>query len=199
MPGLHSPDAPDEPPLDSTAALLDRMRGGDSNARETLFARYLPALRRFAHGRLPHGARGLSETDDLVQMALVRALNRVDSFEPRREGAFLAYLRHILVNIVREEIRRARRRPAATDDSDELAGGGPSPVEEAVGRDMLERYEAALLELPEEPREAVMLRIEFGYSYPEIASALGLNTTSAARMMVTRALIRVAERVGRTG
>jgi RNA polymerase sigma-70 factor (ECF subfamily) len=194
-----SPAVPDPPPLGNTAALIERVRAGDVDARERLFARYLPVLRRFAHGRLPAEARGLSETDDLVQMAMVRALNRVESFEPRHEGAFLAYLRHILVNIVREEIRRARRRPAGSDDSETLADGGPSPVEAAIGRDMLERYESALLELPEQPREAVMLRIEFGYSYPEVAEALGLNTSSAARMMVTRALIRVAERVGNAG
>lgn len=199
MSEAQPPAAPDEPPLDSTAALIDRVRAGDGSARELLFSRYLPVLRRFAHGRLPPGARGLSETDDVVQMALVRALNRVESFEARREGAFLAYLRHILLNIVREEIRRARRRPMATDDADAVADDRPSPVEQAVGREMLERYESALLELSSEQREAVMLRIEFGYSYPEIAAALGRNTTSAARMMVTRALIRVAERVGRTG
>jgi RNA polymerase sigma-70 factor (ECF subfamily) len=199
MPGPLSPVEPDPPPLDSTAALIARLREGDGDARERLFSRYLPVLRRFAHGRLPASARGLSETDDLVQSAMVRALNRVEEFESRREGAFLAYLRHILVNLVREEIRRARRRPAADEGVDRLADAGPSPVEEAVGRDMLERYEAALLELPEVAREAVILRIEFGHAYPEIAAALGLNTTSAARMMVTRALIRVAERVGRTG
>lgn len=197
MPGPRSPVEPDPPPLDSTAALIARLREGDADARERLFSRYLPVLRRFAHGRLPASARGLSETDDLVQSAMVRALNRVEEFESRREGAFLAYLRHILVNLVREEIRRARRRPAADEGVDRLADSSPSPVEEAVGRDMLERYEAALLELPEMAREAVILRIELGHAYPEIAAALGLNTTSAARMMVTRALIRVAERVGR--
>ena len=199
MPGPRSPVEPDPPPLDSTAALIARLREGDADARERLFTRYLPVLRRFAHGRLPASARGLSETDDLVQSAMIRALNRVEEFESRREGAFLAYLRHILVNLVREEIRRARRRPGADEGVDQLPGAGPSPVEEAVGRDMLERYEAALLELPEMAREAVILRIELGHAYPEIATALGLNTTSAARMMVTRALIRVAERVGRTG
>lgn len=197
MPGPPSPVEPDPLPLDSTAALIARLREGDADARERLFSRYLPVLRRFAHGRLPPSARGLSETDDLVQSAMVRALNRVEEFESRREGAFLAYLRHILVNLVREEIRRSRRRPAADEGVDRLTDAGPSPVEEAVGRDMLERYEAALLELPELAREAVILRIEFDHAYPEIAAALGLNTTSAARMMVTRALIRVAERVGR--
>jgi len=199
MPPLRSPVEPDPPPLDSTAALIARVQAGDDDARERLFARYLPVMRRFAHGRLPASARALSETDDLVQTAMIRALNRLGSFEPRREGAFLAYLRQILLNIVREEIRRSRRRPAGSEDAETVAGGGPSPIEQAVGRDMLERYERALLELPEASREAVLLRIEFGYAFPEIASALGLNTTSAARMMVTRALVRVAERMGRDG
>jgi len=197
MPGPPNTVEPDPLPLDRTAALIARVRTGDQAAREALFARFMPMLRRMAHGRLPPSARGVAETDDLVQTAMVRALNRLEAFEPRREGAFLAYLRQILVNAVREEIRRSRRRPVAEQDSGELADAGPSPVEQAVGRDMLERYESALLELQPSAREAVLMRIEFGYAYPEIAAALGLNTTSAARMMVTRALIRVAERVGR--
>lgn len=198
-PGPGSPPGPPEPPLDSTAALLVRIRSGDASARELLFARYLPLLRRFAHGRLPAWARGLSETDDIVQMTLVRALKHVDTFELRREGAFLAYLRHVLLNLIREEIRRSRRRPSGTDDAHRVADEGPSLIEQAVGRDMMDRYEAALAELGEEQREAVILRLEFGYSFPEIAAALGKNTASAARMMVMRALIDVAERVGREG
>lgn len=198
-PGPVSPPGAPEQPLDSTAALLVRIRTGDGAARELLFARYLPLLKRFAHGRLPAAARGLSETDDVVQMTLVRALKHVETFEPRREGAFLAYLRHVLINMIREEIRRAGRRPSATDDVHMVADAGPSLIEQAVGRETMDRYEAALAELGEEQREAVILRLEFGYSYPEIAAALGKNTVSAARMMVTRAMIDVAERVGREG
>src|SRR5262249_58923219 len=78
--------------LENTTVLLSRARGGDAQARDALFARFLPVLTRWAHRRLPNRARDLSDTDDLVQVTLVRALHRLAQFEPRREGAFLAYL-----------------------------------------------------------------------------------------------------------
>ena len=73
-------------PLGTTAVLIRRARYGDDAAREELLRRCIEVLRRFAHGRLPRGARGMLETQDLVQMALVRALEYFDSFTPRRKG-----------------------------------------------------------------------------------------------------------------
>src|SRR5438045_9463154 len=67
-----------------TASLLERIRSGEGRAREQLFARYLPILRRWAHGRLPGYARDLSDTDDLVQVTLLRALNNLDEFQAER-------------------------------------------------------------------------------------------------------------------
>ena len=93
-------------PLESTKTLILRVRNGDAAARERLVARFLPALQRWAHGRLPAKARGMVETDDVVQVSLMRALSRVEEFDPRRQGAFLAYLHRILLNSIREEIRR---------------------------------------------------------------------------------------------
>src|SRR5512140_2869820 len=95
----------------STARLLRLVREGDARARETLCARYLKSLRPFAHGRVPRYARDLLDTDDLVQVTVVRALSHIERFEPRREGAFLAYLRQILLNQVRDEARRVARKP----------------------------------------------------------------------------------------
>src|SRR6185436_19368854 len=60
--------------LDSTADLLEGIRGGDASATARLVKRYLPILRRWAHGRLPGKARDLADTDDLVQVALMRGL-----------------------------------------------------------------------------------------------------------------------------
>jgi len=70
---------------------------------------------------------------------------------------------------------------------------GPSVVERVIGREAMEAYEAALATLPDEQREAVVMRIEFGYTYPEIAEALGKPSANAARMAVSRALLQVAE------
>ncbi len=98
--------------LESTATLLGRVRAGDDDAREQLALRYLALLTRWAHGRVPPRARGLADTDDLVQTTLMRALNGVQQFEPRREGAFLAYLRTILLNQLRTAVQRADAGPS---------------------------------------------------------------------------------------
>jgi len=179
--------------LESTADLLSRVRGGDAAARERLVAQYLPMLKRWAHGRLPASARGMVETDDLVQVTLIRALDHVREFEPRREGAFLAYLRRILLNALRDEIRRSVRRPAEERLPDDLADERPSLLEQTIGRQAVESYEAALASLSEAQQEAVILRIEFGFGYQQIAEAVGSPSANAAQMMVSRALVRLAE------
>lgn len=181
-----------DPAPDSTALLLQQVRAGDAAARERLVARHLPLLRAWAHRRLPPGARGLADTDDLVQVTFVRALNQVQGFEPRHEGAFLAYLRQILLNAVRDEIRRGRRRGPHEAVDPGIEAPGPSPLESAIGRDALERYDRAFGQLGAEQQEAVFMRVEMGMTYEEIAEALGKNSANTARMVVSRALARLA-------
>jgi len=181
--------------LESTMVLLDRIRVGDPAAREQLHARYLPILRAWAHGRLPINARGFADTDDVVQVTLLRALRRLDKFEYRHEGAFLSYLRQGALNTMRQEIRRARRRPTGELD-DDIADDSVSVVERAIGHEALERYEAELIRLSPDQREAVILRLEFGLGYAEIAEAVGRPSPNAARMQVVRALAQLAQALG---
>ena len=181
------------PDLETTDSLLTLVRQGDRQARERLLRRYLPVLTRWARGRLPLHSRDLAETDDLVQLTLIRAVAHLGHFESRHEGAFLGYLRHGLLNAIRDEIRRSRRRPLRRMLDTGIADPHRSPVEEAIGNEALERYEAALLELSEEQREAVILRLEFGMTHPEIAAAMFKPSPNAARMVVARALVHVVE------
>jgi RNA polymerase sigma-70 factor (ECF subfamily) len=185
------------PGSEPTTVLLARAREGDAAARERLLARFLPRLRRWAHGRLPGYARGAVDTDDLVQLTLLRALNHLGEFKPEHEGAFLAYLRRILLNAIRDEIRRAARHPPGPPLDDSYPDELPSLVEEMVGKETMERYEGALARLSEREREAVILRLEFGYAHAEIAEAVGSPSANAARMMLSRALVRVAEELRR--
>ena len=181
--------------LESTATLLNKVQGGDDSARELLCSTYLPILTRWAHGRLPEYARDLAETDDMVQTTLLQALAKLDSFVPLREGAFLAYLRKIMLNNIRMEIRRYGRlsEQAKLERSIEVVDNDPSLLEQSIGSETLERYEEALMMLSERSREAVILRVEFGYSFPEIATAIGSNSANAARMIVSRAVLQLAE------
>lgn len=179
--------------LESTATLLTRVRAGDRLAREQLVRRYLATLLRWGHGRLPSHARDLSDTQDLVQNTLLKALDRLASFEPRREGAFLAYLRTILLNEVRGEIRRNARHPGREPLGDDIADPDPSPVEREVGAAAVRAYERALDALSAEEREAVILRVELGYTHQQVAEALGKPSADAARMLVARAMVRITE------
>ncbi len=181
------------PDPESTAALLQRIRAGDDAARERLLERYLPVLRRWAHGRLPAKARGFADTDDLVQITLIRVLKQLERFDPRHEGAFLAYLRRILINAMRNEIARAATRGRQEEPDAALVDPGPSPLEHALASDLLGRYDAAFERLGDEQQEAVFMRIEMGLSYDEIAEAMGKNSANTARMIVARGLVRLAE------
>ncbi|WP_313920719.1 sigma-70 family RNA polymerase sigma factor [Tahibacter sp.] len=175
-----------------TEVLIRRVRSGEGVARDALMRRFLPLLRQWAHGRLPRAARDLHETEDLVQLALMRALRQIDHFECEGPGSFLAYLRQILLNQVRDEVRRLMRRPESSELDTEMADSDlPSPVEQLVGHERLRAYETALASLPKRQQGLVVMRLEFGMSYPEIATEVG-GTPDAVRVMVARALVQLA-------
>ena len=181
--------------LSATASvvLLERARAGDAAALNQLLRRYLPRLSRWASGRLPRWARDVSDTDDLVQDTLVRTMANLDHFEPRGEGALQAYLRGAVMNRIRDEIRRRQRIPAAATLDGNLPADTRSPLEETLGAEVLAWYDRALEALDPESREAVVGRIEMGFSFAELAEALGKSSPDAARMAVSRALVKLAE------
>ena len=203
MIGVHGGGVPpfpmDEPvppgSLTSTADLLRRARNGDAEALNELFRRHLMPLRRWARGRLPRWTRDLRDTEDLVQETLAQTLRRIDVFEPRHEGALQAYLRQALLNRVRDEVRRGNRQPAVAGltESDRFADPGASPLEEAIGTEALERYEAAMARLKQDERDIIIARVEMQQSYQQIAAEHGKSSADAARMAVTRALVRLAQ------
>ena len=162
-------DASRQEDVDATADLLALARAGDEEALGRLFERHIPLLKRWATGRLPRWARQVADTSDLVQETVIATLRNLPSFEARGEGALQAYLRHALINRVRNEMRRAIVRPAPDEIDSQLPHDGTSPL------------------------EAVVTRVEFGLSYAEVAEALGKPSADAARMAVVRALVKLAK------
>ncbi len=65
-------------------------------------------------------------------------------------------------------------------------------MEQAVGQELLERYDAALERLNDRDREAIVARVEMGLSWSEVADAIGKNSAESAQMTVSRALVRMA-------
>jgi RNA polymerase sigma-70 factor (ECF subfamily) len=186
---------------ESTLWLLERAQAGDRVALDGLVARYLGPLERWASGRLPSWARNGTDTQDLVQETLIRTLSRIGGFKPRHEGALQAYLRQALMNRIRDELRRTKRQGGPSDGLDSQAEDpAPSPLDQAIGRQATERYEAALKRLKAGDQEAIIGRLELGLSYDELALALDKPSADAARKAAQRALVRLAAemKLGRT-
>jgi RNA polymerase sigma factor (sigma-70 family) len=177
---------------ESSFELIRRAQDGDSGALNALIARYLPRLQRWASGRLPRYARVMTDTDDLVQDALVGTFKNLGKFEHRGEWALQAYLRQAVTNRIRDELRRAENQRGRRQEAEDVPTTEASPLEQALGAQLFSRYDAALARLTEIEREAVIARMELGCSYAEIATLIEKPSPDAARVMVARTLEKVA-------
>jgi RNA polymerase sigma-70 factor (ECF subfamily) len=181
---------------ETSLSLLAHAQQGDAVAMEALLRRYLPRLQRWASGRIPRAWRGLIDTDDVVQDALMNTFRRLDRFTPRHDGALMAYLRKAVANRIRSELRRKK---PATDDSvdlDAIESNLPSPLEAMAGQDAFARYERALAQLDEDGRVAIIGRFEMGYSYDALARSMDRPSADAARKTVERAVRRLFTLMG---
>jgi RNA polymerase sigma-70 factor (ECF subfamily) len=183
--------------MDTSVELLRRAREGEDRALERLMARYLPPFRAWARHRCPRWVRDGLDTDDLVQETLLQTVRHVQDFEPRQDGALLAYMRQALRNRIRDEIRRAQRRGRAVTLPSKEPDFRPSPLQETIGNEVLERYEAALERLDVSDREIILARMELKHSWDEVAAVLGKPSADAARKAAGRALRRLAEEMSR--
>jgi RNA polymerase sigma-70 factor (ECF subfamily) len=180
----------------STRALIAAAQSGDEQALNDLLARYVPRLQRWARGRLPSYARGLADTNDLIQEAVLGTIRRLPELGLNEEGALQAYLRSAILNRIKSEIRRSSRAPSEPLDS-ALPAQDSSPLEAAIGAQAVERYEQALARLRDADRQAIIGRMELRLSFQELAESLGKPNAHAARMFCSRAIVRLAEEMTR--
>ena len=174
--------------LSETAILLNRINHGDKAAEEELAQYCYPLLLRWAHGRIPYSKRSVLETTDLVQETIMKGMQKIATFESIGAGAFLAYLRKIFINCINASVRK----PEDSSDIEDFLNKKTGFSTE-VDLDEFILYENALKKLNENDQQAIILRVEFGFTYPEIAREMGKSSEDAARMFVTRALTRLAK------
>jgi RNA polymerase sigma factor (sigma-70 family) len=181
----------------STLDLVARLRAGDKEALDIVWARCWKSLSCFAAGRVPPRIRGMLETQDLVAEALEKGLSRLLDIELARDGALMSYLRRVLKNLIVDKIRAADRSPLRASLDDQQLDDTLSPLDRALEREKAELYEAALERLKPRDAELILLRVEQQSNYDEIALHRGLPTANAARIAVRRALFRLAHEMSR--
>ena len=164
---------------DSDAALIERARAGDLDAYNLLVDRYRDAVYSVALRYM----RRTDLADDVTQDAFLRAYDALDTFRNEEGRGFKSWLLRIAANRALDVLRYERRRPAgsldAALDAEESSWEPAETMDEhpvaLAEQAVLRRYlEAALGDLPEDQRLAVILFDVEGYSYEEIAEISGV-------------------------
>jgi RNA polymerase sigma-70 factor (ECF subfamily) len=147
------------------AGLARQAREGDSDAFGQLVERYAMAARRVARAVL----RDDDEADDAVQDGVLAAWRAIERYDPARP--FRPWLMRIVVNAALDLRRRDKvRRTEMIPETVESRTIGPDRATDSVI--LGSQLRAALAELPERQRVAVVLFDAEGYSHAEIAALL---------------------------
>ena len=172
------------------ASVVQRARQGDRRALERFFCTHLPLLRQWARGRVPQWLEPRGDADDFVQLTAIKTLQKLHHLSANRAETIQPYMRQMLLNLVRDEIRKAGR-AAETVEIEDHASADMSPMDRLVERANWESYRRALRGVTPRERVAVAGRIERGLSYDELRKELRVPTANAARALVGRAIRHV--------
>lgn len=133
--------------------------------------------------------------EDAAQEAFINAWRSIGSF---RGDSFRSWLLRIAANLCRDELRRRGRRPSSSLDTALEAGmpdppdDDPLPEESALNAELRSSLDAALAQLPEEQRTAIVLCDIEGLDYAEIAVAMN-TSLGTVKSRIARARMRMRE------
>ena len=171
-------------PESPVSSIGERLSGADPRASITqLFESMRPDLLRFAHWL----ARDRSLAEDIVQESLLRAWRSRDTLKDR--GAARAWL----LTIVRREHARLyeRKRLELVSLDEALESQAPAKATDPEGD--LFTLRNAIMKLPIEYREPLLLQVLGGFSTEEIARELALSSTAVlTRLFRARNKLRVS-------
>jgi RNA polymerase sigma-70 factor, ECF subfamily len=184
----------------SDVELMLQVQHGDLTAFEGLVERYKQPLFNMVYRML----RDADEAEDIVQKVFVQVYKASDRYRPTAQ--FSTWIFTIARNLTLNEIRRRSRKPPldSMDAAAEPEGvlppreykdiRGRTAGEETMQRELLERIDIGISELPENQKAAMLLCKEGDLRYEEIAKALGCSV-SAVKSLLFRARETLKRRI----
>ncbi len=175
---------------DPDAVLMLRVKRGDRAAFTELVEKYKQPVMNFVHRSL----RDETEAEDVAQNVFLQVFKSRARYE--RTAKFSTWLFTIARNLCLNELRRRSRHPAESlDESHAEHEGQPTrqyedkmifqPPEKMLHQELAQKIEAALAELPEIQRTAILLCRRDELSYEEIARVLDCSL-SATKSVIHR-------------
>jgi RNA polymerase sigma factor (sigma-70 family) len=176
--------------VDELEDALKRARDGDADAMGELYRAFAAPLLNYLLSQV----RRREDAEDALGEVFIAAVRDLGSFDGD-VGGFRAWLYRIATNRAIDVSRRAKRRPEEPlavalerPDPGDLEGEALAAVERAQVR-------AAVMELPEEQRRVMMLRVVAGLTSAEIAQIVG-KRVGAVKALQHRALANLAKTLG---
>lgn len=198
----------------SDVELMLALQGGDEEAFSELVLRHRNAIVNLTHRYL----RNRADAEDLTQEVFYRVYRARKRYRP--EAKFTTWLYRVAVNACLNEVRNRKRRltwtaTSLSGASDDAAEGGGlasrvaddtavAPLDAVENQELREQVRAAVDELPERQRMAILLNKFHGLSYEELAETLDM-TIPGIKSLLVRARENVRKRIdpyltiGKTG
>ena len=183
----------------SDEELVEACLAGEVAAFDILVARWQRKIR----GAVYRVVGSEEEAQDICQEAFLKAYRGLSSF--KREARFSSWLYQIALNLSRDRLRRRKTRNwVSLDEVDETpaagwaAGRAVSADQWVESREVQRLVASAVAALPEEQREAVVLKEYQGLTFPEIAEIQGVPV-STVKTRLYRGLSVLRERLVRQG
>ncbi|AVL71527.1 RNA polymerase sigma factor RpoE [Oligella urethralis] len=180
------------------ATLVKRAQAGEKRAFELLVSKYQRRILRLL-GRILYNQ---SDVEDVAQETFLKAYRALPKF--RNESAFYTWLYRIAVNTARNHLSSKQNQLFVSDQLENQDGetfslldnltDGETPETHMHNREILEALQAALDDLPEQLRQAIVLRELEGLSYEEIAGVMDCPV-GTVRSRIFRAREAISERL----
>lgn len=177
---MSDTELPPSPSPDSDLMLVERTVAGDQRAFELLVIKYQRRIQRL----IARMVRDVDLVDDIAQETFIRAYRALHQF--RGDAQFYTWLYRIAVNTAKKALLDLKRDPTVSEsalkssqDDEETSRPGlelispETPETELAAKDIARTVNAALDGLPEDLRQALVLRELDGLSYEEIAEVMG--------------------------
>ena len=187
---------------DTHESYLEQAIAGDSLALAALLKEFGPQVRRRIAGRIAPQLRSSFDEDDVMQVTYLEAFLRIDQFTPTGPNSFLAWLRRIAENNLRDavkELNRGKRPPPQkrisaprNDDSyvnliGKLGASITSPSRHAAGQEAKQIIDSSLTHMPKDYQDVIRLYDLDNLSAPEVANEME-RSVGAVYMLRARAL-----------
>ena len=187
------------PNLDPDAALMLRVKQGDTTAFTELVEKYKQPIQNLASRTV----RDATEAEDLAQNVFVQVYKSASRY--KSTAKFSTWLFTIARNLCLNEIRRRSRHPAESLDAPHPEQEDQplqqfedkktfSPPESLLQGELAQNIDRALADLPENQRAAILLCRQDELSYEEIAEVLGCSV-SATKSLIHRGRETLKERL----